>query len=186
MKALTLKHPWAFAVAWLGKDVENREWDDRLADLMGLPGLSGELIAIHGGAVPRRGNNQGWRYLCQSIADIHRRLDGELPEAGAAELARRAAGQPLNAEHFIMPGIVAVAVLSGSTRASRSVWASQGDLHLLLSDVVALPQPIEVRGAQGFWTVPEVIAEEVMAQVRAAQNARPAQWAQLDGGAWLA
>jgi len=42
MKALTLHAPWAHAVAWLGKPLENRSW---------VPPLSivGERIAIHAG-----------------------------------------------------------------------------------------------------------------------------------------
>ncbi|MDV6376467.1 hypothetical protein [Deinococcus arenicola] len=185
MKGLTLTQPWSFAIAFCGKSVENRDWSDRIADLNGLSSLTGELIAIHGGTAPKRGNNKGWRSLCQSIADIHRRLDGELPEAAAAELARRAAGSPLDASHFITPGIVAVASLWGVTRASRSVWATEGDLHLMLSEVVALPQPVQVRGAQGFWHVPSVVEEAVRAQLPQRRE-QPAQWGHLDGGEWLA
>lgn len=42
MRALTLWQPWAFAIAHLGKDVENRTWKP--------PGdIQGQRIAIHAG-----------------------------------------------------------------------------------------------------------------------------------------
>ena len=47
MRAVTLRHPWAYAVKMLGKDIENRTWD---------PGVSlkvGERFAIHAGKPPR-------------------------------------------------------------------------------------------------------------------------------------
>mgnify|MGYP003560963222 CR=1 FL=1 len=42
MKALTLHAPWAHAVAWLGKPLENRGWPPPLS-------IVGERIAIHAG-----------------------------------------------------------------------------------------------------------------------------------------
>ena len=43
MKALTLHAPWAHAVAWLGKDIENRSWRPPAS-------VIGTRIAIHAGA----------------------------------------------------------------------------------------------------------------------------------------
>jgi len=45
MKGLTLRHPWAFAIAHWGKRIENRTWKPPKA-------LIGQRIAIHGGKVP--------------------------------------------------------------------------------------------------------------------------------------
>lgn len=42
MKALTLWPEWAHAIAWLGKDIENRTWEPRLK--------VGEEFLIHAGA----------------------------------------------------------------------------------------------------------------------------------------
>lgn len=195
MKGLTLRHPWAFSVAYLGKPLENREWDDRLADLMGLPQLIGETIAIHGGAAPQRPKSGKhwqqlapsnlWRQHCEDLQAVHQILDGDLPDAAAQFLAR-AGITTLTPEAFILPGIVAVATISGTTRASRDRWAAQGQLHILLSEVIALPQPVQCSGAQGFWTLPEVIETEVRRQYRSAIDARPPQHGHLTAQEWLA
>jgi hypothetical protein len=42
MRAVTVRQPWAWAIAHGFKDIENRSWAPRLAP--------GELIAIHAGA----------------------------------------------------------------------------------------------------------------------------------------
>lgn len=166
MKALTLRNPFAFAISHLGKNVENRDWDARTAELMGLPGLIGQQIAIHGGALPRRGRNQGWREFTEALAYIHGLLDGELPDSAARFLARRMQlGATLRAEDFLVSGVVAVATISGTSRDSWSSWAVPGCLHLELSDVSALPEPVACAGAQGFWTVPEILEREVLRQV---------------------
>ncbi|MFC4426278.1 hypothetical protein [Deinococcus navajonensis] len=195
MKAFTLRHPWAFAIAHLGKTVENRDWDERLADLMGVPQLTGELIAIHGGTAPQRPKSGKhwsqlaatnlWRQHCEDLQAVHQVLDGELPDPAAQFLAQRGV-TTLTPEAFILPGIVAVATLSGTTRSSRDPWAAQGQLHLLLSDVIALPEPVQVAGAQGFWTVPEVIEAEVVRRYRAAIDTRPPQHGHLTAQEWLA
>lgn len=48
MKALTLLNPWAQAIAYWGKDVENRTWAPPAS-------LVGERIAIHAGKLPLTG-----------------------------------------------------------------------------------------------------------------------------------
>ncbi|SMB93372.1 hypothetical protein [Deinococcus hopiensis] len=191
MKGITLRHPWAFAIAYLGKQVENRDWDDRLADLMGIHDLVGETVAIHGGTAPHRPKRKNvlptnpWREFTTDLGYIRDNiLGGELPDAAAQYLARTCPG-PLQPEAFILPGIVAVAVVQGVTRASRDRWAAQGQLHILLDQVVTLPKPVQLSGHQGIWTVPEVIADEVTEQARQVLDTRPQQYAELGGAAWL-
>ena len=53
MQAITLKHPWAFAIARLGKRVENRTWKPPNR-------LLGQRIAIHGGAIPKGAVLREW------------------------------------------------------------------------------------------------------------------------------
>lgn len=179
MKAITLRHPWAFAVAFAGKDVENRDWDDRLADLMGLPAFIGSEIAIHGGSAPKRGKNKGWLELTDGIRAIHGMTGGNLPNTAAQYLARQPG--PLCAEHFITPGIVALATLTGARRGSESSWAVPGQLHLELSNVRPLSQAVLCPGAQGFWTLPPDLEEIV--ERRAAAPA--GKWGALDAAEWL-
>ena len=176
MKALTLRQPWGFAIAHLSKDVENRDWDTRTAELMGLPSLIGQQIAIHGGALPKRGKNQGWREFTEALAYIHTLLNGELPDSAARFLARRMQpGASLRAEDFLVSGVVAVATISRASRDSQSRWAVPGCLHLELSDVMALPEPVACAGAQGFWAIPEVIEREVLRQIRVPVSAERIQ-----------
>lgn len=184
MRGLTLRHPWGFAIAHCGKDIENRDWDDRVADLMGLPGVLGEPVAIHSGSCPKRGRNQGWREFIAGLNAMRANLGGELPDSAAQFLAGRADAS-LAPEAFLVPGIVAVAVITGATRASRSVWAVPDQLHLMLSQVVALPQPVECRGAQGFWELPEVVEREVRRQVEMVQATRPPIAVERTGADWL-
>ncbi|CAB4191487.1 hypothetical protein UFOVP1229_36 [uncultured Caudovirales phage] len=46
MKALTLRHPWAFSIAHWGKRIENRSWKP-------WKEVVGQRIAIHGGEIPK-------------------------------------------------------------------------------------------------------------------------------------
>lgn len=190
MKALTLRHPWAFAIAHLGKTVENREWDDRLVELMGVQHLVGERIAIHGGTAPQRPRRRTvlptnpWAEFTRDLHHIRRHiLHGELPDPAAQYLAQQPS--PLTPEAFILPGIVALATVQGVTRSSRDPWAAQGCLHILLSDVITLPEPVQVPGAQGFWTVPPVVEAEVLRGAGIRREQPREQWNHLDGAAWL-
>lgn len=194
MKALTLRHPWPFAVCFLNKRVENREWDQRLEELFGVRHLVGEVVAIHGGAAPTRplrrkleslSPKNPWREFTADLGHIRANiLGGELPDEAAQYLARTCPGG-LTPECFILPGIVAVATVSGTSRASRDRWAAQGCLHILLDQVITLPEPVECRGAQGLWEVPEVIEQEVTRRYRAVLNTRPPVSAEQTGAEWL-
>lgn len=185
MRALTLRHPRGFAIAHCGKDIENREWDDRLADLLGLPRLIGEAIAIHGASAPKRGRNQGWRDFIGDLNALRGVLGGTLPDPAAQFLAGRNPVGELLPEAFIVPGVVAVATIAGTTRASRDPWAAPGQLHILLADVVPLPEPVACPGSRGFWDLPDVIEREVRRQVEQVQVGRPALHSNATGADWL-
>ena len=175
MKALTLKHPWAFAVAYLGKDCENREWNDRLTELMGIRGELGQRIAIHGGAAPVRPKSgrhwsqlaptNSWRQHCEDLQAVHTLLEGHLPEAAARHIAMAYPGERLCPEHFITPGVVAVATVERITRTSGSRWAASGHLHIELSEVIALPRPVQTSGKQGLWALDPDIEAAVSRQL---------------------
>lgn len=192
MKALTLRHPWAFAVAHLDKRIENRDWDARTADLMGLPGLIGQQIAIHGGTAPQRpkrgrhwselADTNPWRQHCEDLEGVHRILGGHLPDSAAQHLAHTLTG-PLTPEAFILPGIVAVATINGTTRSSTDRWAAHGQLHIHLTDVLTLPEPVQCSGKQGFWDLGDDLTSIVHA--RLAPPPRE-QWGHLTGQDWLA
>lgn len=151
MKALTLKQPWAWAVACAGKDVENRSW--RPPD-----SLLGQRIAIHAG-----------------LSFDH---DGDL---AICHLAPPNVAIPGPADH-VRGAVVAVATLAGWVRgdgqfylmrgvdtflpiaSSRSPWFF-GLYGWMLIDVVALPEPVPCKGAQGLWDLPPDIEQAVLRQV---------------------
>ncbi|WP_198297480.1 hypothetical protein [Deinococcus sp. DB0503] len=166
MKAITLRHPWAFCVAHLGKPVENRDWTDAYAERIGLPETLGETIAIHGGAPVRPGRSEAWEQHCLEVAYIGKRI---LPNDPAAvdhlQAWNARMGRRPTYEDLVTPGIVAVTTLTHVTRASRSPWAVKGQLHLLLSGTVALPESVPCRGALGLWEVPAEVEAQVLAQV---------------------
>lgn len=175
MRALTLRHPWPLMIALGFKDVENREWDERYAELVGLPGLIGEQIAIHGGAAPVRGKNRAWLEFCEALDYIRELVPAELPDHAGRHFAgrlQRAGRGHLIEEDFIQPGIVAITTISHVTRASQSPWAVPGQLHLLLSATCPLAEPVACPGSRGFWEVPPVVAAEALRQVRAADALR--------------
>lgn len=139
MRGLTLRQPWAWAIAHAGKRVENRTWrpprDAR-----------GGLLAIHAGKSLDR---EGLDHL--RILD----LQGEIPAVPSpSELTYGA--------------VVAVARLLGTTQSPpgsthpQAIWW-QGPIGWVLRDVVALSLPVHCRGAQGLWTLPADVEAPVLA-----------------------
>ncbi len=176
MKAITLHHPWAWAIAHAGKNIENREWTRDYAQRAGLFDLvqGKERIAIHGGSAPREGDNAGYRDFLQQLAGLNQVLkSGKLTARGKRALkawkAQHRLQHPgvekIHRNALITPGIVAVVTIERVEEDRRgfmpSVWAMPGQLNLVLTDVVTLPEPIACTGAQGFWELPADVATQV-------------------------
>lgn len=136
MKALTLWQPWAYAVAHLGKDVENRQWKP-------WAGIIGQRIAIHASKRWVKRDMEAW---CASLV-IHG-LAEELPLAALAEQCGK---------------VVATARVTEIVEASDSVWFT-GPYGWVLADVAVLKTPIACRGAQGMWDLPPDVFAMVEAQ----------------------
>ncbi|PYE50941.1 hypothetical protein [Deinococcus yavapaiensis] len=156
IRGITLRHPWAFCVARLGKDVENRSW--RPEQQGGNVGMS---LAIHGGALPKGD-------ALEEAVDNARHVDrciltddylNARPNDAKTWLEQR---ERLTVGDFMTLGIVAVARLTEVRTDSPSVWAVDGQVHWCLSDVVTLPEPVPHRGAQGLW----VLTPEALGAVR--------------------
>jgi hypothetical protein len=142
MKAITLRHPWPWAVCCLGKDVENRTW---------IPSMKiGERFAIHGGRWPipddgvsrSNADNDYANTICMTVKQL---ADAGLCKINPVTLA------------MIRPycGIVALATFGGITRdIADSPWHG-GHLAWWLREVQVLCQPIAIRGAQGLWVIPD-------------------------------
>lgn len=74
IRGLTLRQPWAYAITWAGKRVENRSW--RYA-----PTYRG-CIAMHAGA--STGTRDSYEYAIERVAEIAD-LPADIVEYGAQE-----------------------------------------------------------------------------------------------------
>lgn len=150
MKGLTLRHPWPFAICHWGKRIENRSWFPPSS-------LIGQRFVIHGGKVPASSSHLAEiKDIFDSLKVIH-----GLPEY-------RVNGD-LTLRDILMPGIVCTAVLdsviefgSDDVRCSDP-WFDKinGNKGWVLRDVIVLPEPIAISGAQGLWNVPQDVVEEI-------------------------
>lgn len=133
MKAITLKQPWAWAVANAGKRIENRTWKPTAS-------MIGQRIAIHAGA--RSGYDLEGSY---ELADILHYTMG--------------LRQPGRSNH-VYGAIVATAVIDGVVDDDDSVWFC-GPFGWVLRDVVTLKEPVPCKGALGLWTAPDAVLRAI-------------------------
>ena len=77
MHALTLRHPWVWAVAHLGKRIENRTWEPP-------EDLIGKHIAIHGSVSPK--TKPAWNEVAEDVTAIYTRILKKLPDSHVREL----------------------------------------------------------------------------------------------------
>ena len=148
LRALTIKQPWASAVAYGSKRVENRTW---LTSYRGL-------IAIHAGsAVDWTARKQAWL---------------------AAGLVPYQAGDPRRAWEASLPrgAVIAVARLTGCHQAREcagrrpdgrlcSPWAARNAWHWELADVHPLRDPVPCPGALNLWRPPAAVSARLLSQV---------------------
>lgn len=145
--ALTLKHPWPFAICRLYKDVENRTWQPPRA-------LRGRYFAIHGGKIPASKNEREW--VEEEAIDLIDEHGDHLTSKGMMPAENLLGG-------IYLTGIVAVARLADVVTEATSPWFD-GPVGWVLDDVTELPRPVPCKGAQGLWQVPEDIAGRVREQ----------------------
>lgn len=171
MRALSIWRPWIWCIvecpAASGpgpKRVENRGWPPPSTI------LGAEPIALHAA-----------KNFDHGAPPFARRLGVEIPHLLA--LAPREPGgvpRPVHPEGVIVgvarvtgwvngaPG--QVESFAGMSRARAETVAASpwffGPYGWVLEDVVALPQPVPHRGAQGLWVVQAAAARDVLEQVR--------------------
>ena len=156
IKALTIKQPWASAIAFGDKRVENRSW----------PTAYRGLLAIHAGAsIDWDAAEKAW------------------PAAG---LTLYVAGAPRKAWTASLPlgAVIAVAELTGChpryhicnpTGIPQTVcsdWSAWGQCHWLLDNVRPLPDPVPCKGMLGLWRLPDEVEKAVLAQLEEADRGR--------------
>lgn len=153
--AITLWPEFAWAVAYLGKDIENRGWAPQR--------LIGEWLCIHGGKsiggkpMPRRCGVYPGPYWVQCLDAVSEVADF----AGCTSSHRGRLGNETVLREG--RGIVAVCKIAGFVYGEAKGWfVGAPQIGWKLSQVVTLPQPVECKGAQGLWSVPP----ETLVQVR--------------------
>lgn len=152
MRALTLKQPWAGAVAHLGKDIENRSWPPP-KDAMGT------RIAIHAG-----GGRDGLAYaMLPPNVSVP-------PGVNDPRLAIVAVATVVGATHYDHGGNYGGRLTQNELRYLRinqRGWALPHCWNWLLRDIAALPEPVRCKGRLGLWNLAEDIERAVLAQVEA-------------------
>lgn len=137
--ALTLWPEWAYAIAHLGKRVENRTWS--------RPSLVGQWLCIHGGQ-----HIGGHRQSDQGAGDVAEVLSIARRAGAIGSYDRAALFHHLQMARNCEGKIVAVAKVTGFTRSSDSPWFF-GPWGWELDEVRVLPDPVPIKGSQGIWLV---------------------------------
>lgn len=155
-RALTLWPEWAWAITDLDKRVENRGWPP-------FARLIGQRIAIHAGAYiggrdGRPARAEGW----SAVANMATRAGWNVQWADQKFLSFRKNDQfygvvdPLTRVDIPTSAIVAHAKLASVTPPSRVTdndgWYV-GEYGWRLEDLVVLPEPIPMQGAQSLWEI---------------------------------
>jgi len=135
MKALSIRQPWAWAIAHAKKDVENRTWHMRYRG----------VLALHASKSMTRS-----RY--ETFERFWREGLGE-------EYIRRFPLLPL-ASDLIRGAVIAVAEAVDCVHESESRWFA-GPHGLLLQNLRVLAEPVYCRGALGFFNLPKEIAMKI-------------------------
>lgn len=167
MKAITLWPEWAWAICYLDKRVENREWAPPL-------GVRGKRIAIHAGAhFGGRPGRPAKREALDAVADMAYRAGWRVYNFGSG-YGRRFSPASAEAESFVLrpdtvttSAIVATAVVTGFRRGfadnvKATGWEVPGATWWLLDKVVVLDQPVPCAGKQGLWSVPDDVLRLVV------------------------
>lgn len=135
MKALSIRQPWAWAILYAGKDIENRDWQPR------NPGLRfrGEFL-IHASAGMTRREYEEFLHFAHVIG-------AECPFPSGLTLPAFDA--------LPRGGIVGKARIVGVVDRYESPWFF-GTKGLVLADAQPLPFT-PLKGALGFFDVPDNI-----------------------------
>jgi hypothetical protein len=144
MRAVTVKQPWAWAIAHGGKAVENRSSGFSYRGLLAIhAGMTwserGETDprvyeAAHAQCVGRRNMPFGAFLAVAELVDVH-------PDAGCC--------RPWGESSYTEAG--------GRVRTAVH--------HLVLEDIRPLTDPLPCRGMLGLWRVPMDIAEKLLKEV---------------------
>lgn len=142
MKAITVRQPWAYSIAALGKSVENRTWTTKRRG----------LIAIH--AASRWAGPDAHREVCD-LADCH-----------VSDV--RVTAKHLGAVVAVVELVdVCTAMLTPGGTCDCGPWVMGGHAHWRLANPRPLAVPIPYKGRLGLWGLTPADAPEPSASERA-------------------
>ena len=169
VRAITVRQPWAWAIAHGGKDVENRTRN--------IAGGYRGPVAIHAGLTPDTAAQPHWplgdliprvawrtRGAVVAVADLVDVHDDETCLAG--DLARlRWLYEHNRAAYDAIPDTGSGGLIGRARLCSP--WAMGDHWHLTLANVRPLATPVPARGRLGLWTLPPDVEAAVLAQIGA-------------------
>jgi hypothetical protein len=166
MLALSVRQPWAWAIARGHKVIENRDWDTRFRGTLAIHALlrvdldSSERPTIRAA---------GW-----DPADPVAAIGGIVAVVRLVGVC--AAARPGSLWSGAKPGPGSGPGWAGSGSGGVcgcGAWANAGEYHWQLADPRPLPRPVMAVGEAGMWELPPAVAAEVTRLAAAA--AVPAQ-----------
>lgn len=150
--ALTLWPEWAYAVAHLGKNVENRVWAPP-------KNLIGSWLAIHAGK--HIGGKPGDEWTLDGLRELLNM---------AEELGRELPTFDELIPQIKTSAVVAVAKVVGVIRQPDPLgwYNGEGSIGWKLDSIITLPEPVACKGNRGLWNLPPDVLALVRAQVKRA------------------
>ncbi len=174
MKALTIQHPWALALALGIKPVENRDWRYPPPRQ-----IVGQRIALHASkAVPADTTDILTEMLADDIWPTTllppEATDEDLEQSFEDDVHRLAGDCRRTAGCVLAVGTLARVIEHGDgDPLNDSRWRAEARFGLVFTDVVRLAVPVLAKGALGFWDLPPDVqraVDEQLAKARAEQG----------------
>lgn len=135
MKALTVRQPWAWAIARGYKSIENRGWTTAYRG----------TLAIH--AAKRW--DDGGEHPLREVVHLVRAQGGHLPKTPGHDMPYFGVG--LVIATVDLTGVCTVSLFEHTVRCSCGPWAQPMQAHWQLANARPLPNPVAATGHLGLW-----------------------------------
>jgi hypothetical protein len=145
VKALSIKHPWAWLIVAGRKTVETREWSPGYPGQREARHLVGQRIAVHASQAVDR---SAIRALAEYGVDLGR---AEY-RPGIVGLVRLVGVRPMRAGDVV--AAVDLRMPESGRDRLRHLYDVSGLTALLVTDAVRFSEPFPCAGRLGFWDVP--------------------------------
>jgi hypothetical protein len=169
MLALSVRQPWAWAIARGYKTVENRDWDTRFRGTLAIhSSLRVDLESFERPTI----RAAGW-----DPADPVAAIGGIVAVVRLLCVCTGAMPGSLWSGSAPGPGPGSAPGWAGSGPGGAcecGAWANQGEYHWQLGEPRPLPRPVMAVGETGLWELPPAVAAEVTSLLAAPRRARSA------------